>query len=79
MGEKESFEFEIIFSGIHPHDNDLMVIILRCDIWEINKELIDQRSSIDILYYDTFGRLILDIDDFKAFQGSLVRVSGEQV
>lgn len=52
---KGAMEFEINFFesdavGIHSHDNDPMVIIVRCDDLEINKVLINQGSSTDILY-----------------------------
>lgn len=45
----------IVFYGkdiaeIHPNDNNPMVIIIRCDKWEIKRLLIDQGNSTDILY-----------------------------
>lgn len=44
--KKEALESEITSKNdalyIHPHDNDPMVIIVRCDDWEIKTMLIDQ-------------------------------------
>lgn len=33
-------------TGIHPHNNDSMVIIVKCKDWEIKRVLVDQGSSI---------------------------------
>lgn len=50
-----------------------------CDEWEITRVFIDQGSSVDNLYYYSFERLFLDLDNLKAFQGSLVEFLGEKV
>lgn len=83
LDEKKTTEYVITLSkndvaSIHPHDNDPMVITMRCDDWEIKRVLIGQESFADILYRDTFERLRLDMDDLKAFQSSLVGFLGEQ-
>lgn len=46
--EIKFFEKDIV--GIHPHDSNLMVIIVRCDALEIKRVLIDQGSFVNILY-----------------------------
>lgn len=56
-----------------------MVIAVRCDKWEIKKNLVDYGSYAYILYWDAFERLRLDPVDLKPFKGSLVGFSGEQV
>lgn len=74
----------IIFSeedmfDIHSHKNDPMVIIVKCEEWDIKRVLVDQGSSTNILYLDAFERFHLDHEDLKPFKGSLVRFSREQV
>lgn len=49
-----------------------MVITVRCDEWEIKEILAGQGSSADILYWDTFERFHLNLEDLKPFKGSLV-------
>lgn len=84
MGRKETMEFDTTFfekdvTIIHPHDNDPMLIIVRCDDWEIKRVLNYQWSSTNILYLDAFERLLVDQDNLKVFEGSLVRFSDEHV
>lgn len=55
----------IIFSeedmfGIHSHNNDPMVIIVKYEERDIKRVLVDQGSSTNILYLDAFDRLHLD-------------------
>lgn len=40
---------------------------------------VDQGSSINILYWEAFERLRLDLKDLKPFKVSLVGFSGEQI
>lgn len=56
-----------------------MVIIMRCDDWEIRRVLVFQGSSINILYQDAFERLCLNPDDIKSLMGSLAGFYGEHV
>lgn len=53
--ETTTLKVEISFSkkdlvGIHPYNDDPMVITMRCGDWEIKIVLVDQGSSVDILY-----------------------------
>lgn len=55
LGSKEMLDFVITFLvkdviGLHPYDNDIVVITVWCDNWEINLVLIEQGSYADILY-----------------------------
>lgn len=73
MAELEAIEYEISFfeknvADTHPHDDNPVVITVRCDNWKIKKVFIDQGCSTDILYWDAFKRLHLDLDDIIAFQ-----------
>lgn len=61
----EAPEVVIVFSekdvsGIHPHNDDLMVISVKFEEWEIKRVLMDQGSSTNILYWDAFERMHLD-------------------
>lgn len=73
QGEPKILQIDINFFkdtiGIHPHNEDPMVITIRCDQWEIRRVLIDQGTSTDILYWDVFERFHLDPDDLKPFKG----------
>lgn len=66
-------------SEIHPHSDDPMVISVKSEEWNIKRILVDQGSSVDILYLEAFERLCLVLEDMKPFRGSLVRFSREHV
>lgn len=72
--ELEAQEAKIIFFerdvfDIHPQNDDLMVITIQWDEWEIKTVLIDQESSSDILYWDAFERLLQYLEDLKPSKG----------
>ena len=61
-------EANIIFSRedamhIHPHDDDPLVITVQHDIWDIMRVMIDPGRSTDILFWDAFWKLQLNLDD----------------
>lgn len=56
-----------------------MVIIVWCDELEIKRVLVDQGSYVDILYWDAFEKLLLNLEDLRPFKGSLVGYYEEQV
>ncbi|XP_027348031.1 uncharacterized protein LOC113859462 [Abrus precatorius] len=67
------------FQGVDPVKDDLMVIsidILNCTVW---KTLIDQGSSTDILYWNTFKQLGIPEEELKEYHEPLVSFSGERV
>lgn len=69
--------FEKDTININPHNDDSMVIIMRCDDLEIKRVLIGQGRSANILYWDAFKRLILDLYVLKPFQGLLMGFLGK--
>lgn len=82
IGETKALEVKISFSEkdaicIHPHNDDPIIITIRCDECEIIRVMVYKGSSTDILYLDSFERLRLNLDDLKGFKGSLVRFSEE--
>lgn len=83
-GELQAPKSMIAFSekdatGIHPHNDDPMVITVKCKVCEIKIVLVDQESSADILYWEAVERLFLDPEDLKPFKGLLVGFLGEHV
>lgn len=71
----------ILFSNIgviivHPQDNDLVVITWQYGNCDIKGFLIDPRSSLDILLWNTFQKLQFSM---KTFQGSLIGLLYEHV
>lgn len=81
IGETKALEVKISFSEkdaicIHPHNDDPIIITIRCDECEIIRVMLHKGSSTDILYFE---RLRLNLDDLKGFKGSLVRFSEEYV
>lgn len=46
---------------------------------EIKRVMIDPGKLIDVLYWDVFDILRLDLDELRPFRGSLVGFSGEYV
>ena len=36
-------------TGIHPHNDDLMVIVIKSKDWEIKRVLVDEGSTVDVL------------------------------
>lgn len=66
-------------SIILPHNNDDMVINVQCNNREIKRVMIDPGKLIDVLYWDAFDILRLDLDELRPFGGSLVGFSGEYV
>lgn len=59
------------FDRIEPHEDDPMVIIIATVDYWVKRVLIDQGSSSDILFWETFERLGLDKDQIQPFAGSL--------
>ncbi|XP_027349259.1 uncharacterized protein LOC113860904 [Abrus precatorius] len=67
------------FQGVDPVQDDPMVIsvdILNCTV---RKTLIDQGSSADILYWNTFKQLGIAEQELKEYHEPLVEFSGERV
>lgn len=74
---KDDPNYWIIFSRndtawILPHENDLMVIKVKGDDWEIKWVLIDLGNSTHGLYRNAFDWLKLNPNEFHSFRGFLV-------
>ncbi|XP_057436319.1 uncharacterized protein LOC130728766 [Lotus japonicus] len=67
------------FEGIQPHENDPIVVMLRIADYEIERVLLDQGSSADLIYGDAFEKLGLTESDLLPYDRALVGFSGEKV
>ncbi|XP_068503632.1 uncharacterized protein [Phaseolus vulgaris] len=56
-----------------------MVITVEIAEYAVMKTLVDQGSSVDILFWDTFKRLHLREEDIVPFREQLIGFSGENV
>jgi len=77
-------EPNIVFSkrdgrGIRqPHD-DPLVIMLRIEEFNIHRVLIDNGSSVDIIYLPVFQQMKLDKRRIRPFTSPLVSFSGDRI
>jgi len=70
-------ESEFAFSnkdqmGIIPHADAPMVTRVHMFTWSVKRVLIDPGSSANLLYYDTFEKLGLNLKHVQLFKGSIV-------
>ena len=62
----------------HPHD-DLLVVNLRVGDYNMHWVLVDNGSSVDILYYPTFQQMRIDRDQLVPINDHLVGFRGTRV
>jgi len=67
------------FTVINPTQDDLMVINVEIDKFEITKVLVDQGSSVDILYWKTFRKMRIPEIEIQPYDEQIVGFSGERV
>jgi len=67
------------FKGIDPSQNDPMVISVDINNFTIKKALVDQGSSVDILYWKTFRAMQIPIEEMMPYNDYVVGYSGERV
>ncbi|XP_020209122.1 uncharacterized protein LOC109794071 [Cajanus cajan] len=66
------------YAGISPNQDDPMVIGVEIANWEVQKTLIDQGSSVDVLYWPTFLRLDVPHSLIQPHTAPLVGFAGER-
>ena len=74
----------IVFSerdshGIRQPHNDPLVTMLRVEEFNIHRVLIDNESSIDIIYLPAFQQMKLDKKRIKPFTSPLVSFTGDKI
>jgi len=65
--------------GIDPSQDDPMVISVDIDNFTIKKTLVDQVSSVDILYWKTFKAMRIPLEGMMPYDDHVVSFSGERV
>jgi len=63
------------FQEIDPEQDDPMVITVEITQYAVMKTLVDQGSSVDILFWETFGKLHLKEEDMISFQEQIIGFS----
>lgn len=62
-----------------PNQDDPMVITAELANYSVKKTLVDQGSSVDILYLSTLDKLGIPDGAVKSYDNKLVGFPGEQV
>ncbi|XP_027912513.1 uncharacterized protein LOC114171939 [Vigna unguiculata] len=70
---------DVDFQGTDPNQDDPMVITIEVENFAIKKVLIDQGSSVDILYWKTFNKLQIPLADLTPHDEPIYGFSGERV
>jgi len=67
------------FKGVDYRQGDPMVITVDIDRFTIRKTLVDQGSSVDILYWKTFKVMRIPETEMVSYDDQVVGFSGERV
>ena len=67
------------FRDVFPHYNDPVVISVIMRSRKVNRVLVDQGSSVDILFWDAFVSLGIPFEELEQFDGVLVGFSADPV
>ena len=67
------------FKGADPSQDDPTMISVDIDKFTIMKMLVDQGSSVDILYWKTFKQMGIAEEEMKSYDDHVVGFSGERV
>lgn len=67
------------FTAIDPARDDPMVITVEIDKFAIAKVLVDQGSSVDILYWETFKKMKISEAEIQPYNEQIIGFSGERV
>jgi len=62
-----------------PHDNDPVVISVVTAGRKVHRVLVDQGSSADVMFWPTFNKLQLSLDQLRPYTGCLYGFAGDQV
>jgi len=82
--EDHSPDVDIMFTkgdlrDVVPHDNDPIVISLVTAGRTVHRVLVDQGSSADVMFWPTFEKLQLSLDQLRPYGGCLYGFAGDQV
>jgi len=62
-----------------PHNNHLVVISVVIVGRKVHHVLVDQGSSTDVMFWSTFNKLHLSLDQLRPYDGCLYGFAGDQV
>ena len=62
-----------------PHDNDPIVVSLITVERKVHRVLVDQGSSADVMFWPTFTKLHLPLDQLRPYRGCLYGFASDQV
>ena len=72
------FSEEYVRGGKQPHD-DPLVIMVMIEGFNTRRVLVDNGSSVDIIYLSAFQQLKLDLKRFRPFESPFISFSGGKV
>ena len=73
-----SFSDEDKVRTIQPHD-DALVVTLRIGGYDVKRVMVDQGSSVEIMYPDLYRGLNLKPEDLTAYNSPLISFDGKLV
>ena len=76
--------FDLVFTKVDledvvPYDNDPVVILAVTAGRKVHRVLVDQGSSVDVMFWTTFNKLQLSPDMLRPYGGCLYGFTGDQV
>ena len=77
--ELNLFYTKVDLRDVIPHDNDPVVIIVVLVGRRVHRVLVDQGSSVDVMFWSTFNKLQLSPDQLRYYDGCLYGFAGDQV
>jgi len=80
----DAFDVDLVFTKVDlqdvvPHDNDPVVISVVTAGRKVHQVLVDQGSSVDVMFWTTFNKLQLSLDMLTPYTGCLYGFTGDQV
>jgi len=80
----DAFDVDLVFTkadlqDVVPHDNDSVVISVVTAERKVDRVLVDQGSSADVMFWTTFNKLQLSPDMLRPYDGCLYSFTGDQV
>jgi len=84
QGADDSLDIDYAFmrADLHdviPHDNDPVVISVVTAGRKVHRVLVDQGTSMDVMFWSTFNKLQLSPDLLRPYTGCLYGLAGDQV
>ncbi|XP_068497460.1 uncharacterized protein [Phaseolus vulgaris] len=80
----DSLDIDLAFTkadlrDVVPHNNDPVVISVVTAGRKVHRVLVDQGSSANVMFWSTFNKLQLSLDQLRSYTGCLYGFAGDQV